>query len=300
MSQGQLPAAGLHFTSQIHSEPYPAIDPNQNTNLVGRSVFITGAATPGGVGRATALAFAKAGASFIALGDIAPWQELDAELKQAATAADKPLPQVLLVDLDVTDRTQVHRAVELYKTKFGAQLDVLINNAAYLAPYKPLLEADPDLDWRPWDVNLRGTLNMTRGFLPLLLSKPHGLNTVINLSSIGALTATPGGGSYRTSKLAILRWTEVLYEDYRDQGLLAYCVHPGAVMSRLAGNTPAAMHDKLTDKPELAGATIAWLSQARQEWLGGRYVSCCWDMEELLSRRDEIVAGDKLKMRMVF
>jgi hypothetical protein len=46
--------------------------------------------------------------------------------------------------------------------------------------------------------------------------------------------------------------------------------------------------------------TIAWLAGERREWLGGRYVSCPWDMGELVSRKDEIVAGDKLKLRMAF
>lgn len=46
--------------------------------------------------------------------------------------------------------------------------------------------------------------------------------------------------------------------------------------------------------------TIAWLVSEIRDWLDGRYVSYTWDMEELLSRRDEIVEGDKLKVKMVF
>lgn len=54
----------------------------------------------------------------------------------------------------------------------------------------------------------------------------------------------------------------------------------------------------LTDTPALAGDTIAFLTQGRREWLAGRYVSCQWDMEELMARETEIVEGNKLKMRM--
>lgn len=43
---------------------------------------------------------------------------------------------------------------------------------------------------------------------------------------------------------------------------------------------------------------MAFLTQERRNWLAGRYLSCTWDMEELLSREEEIVQGDKLKVRL--
>jgi hypothetical protein len=56
----------------------------------------------------------------------------------------------------------------------------------------------------------------------------------------------------------------------------------------------------LTDKPEVAADTIVFLTQEKRDWLAGRYIACPWDMPELLSREEEIVKGDKLKMRTVF
>jgi hypothetical protein len=44
---------------------------------------------------------------------------------------------------------------------------------------------------------------------------------------------------------------------------------------------------------------MVWLTQERREWLAGRYISCNWDMEELMMKKDEIVKGDKLKMKLV-
>jgi hypothetical protein len=55
----------------------------------------------------------------------------------------------------------------------------------------------------------------------------------------------------------------------------------------------------LIDKPDLAGDTLAWLTQERREWLGGRYVSVNWDMPEFIAKKNEIVQDDKLKMRIV-
>lgn len=54
----------------------------------------------------------------------------------------------------------------------------------------------------------------------------------------------------------------------------------------------------LTDKPEVAGDTIVYLTQEKRDWLAGRYISCTWDMPEFLAKKDEIVSGDKLKVRM--
>lgn len=49
----------------------------------------------------------------------------------------------------------------------------------------------------------------------------------------------------------------------------------------------------------MAGDTIVYLTQEKQDWLAGRYVSCTWDMPEFFAKKEEIVKGDKLKVRMV-
>jgi hypothetical protein len=55
----------------------------------------------------------------------------------------------------------------------------------------------------------------------------------------------------------------------------------------------------LIDKPELSADVLVSLTSQRREWLAGRYISANWDMPELYSREEEIVKGDKLKMRIV-
>ena len=56
----------------------------------------------------------------------------------------------------------------------------------------------------------------------------------------------------------------------------------------------------LTDTPQLAGDTLAFLTSEKPEWLAGRYVSANWDMPELLARGPEIIEKDLLKMKMSF
>ena len=54
----------------------------------------------------------------------------------------------------------------------------------------------------------------------------------------------------------------------------------------------------LTDTPELAGDAIVYLTQKKQDWLAGRYLSCTWDMPEFFAEKDDIVKRDILKFRM--
>lgn len=56
----------------------------------------------------------------------------------------------------------------------------------------------------------------------------------------------------------------------------------------------------MTDTPELCGDTVVYLTSDKKGWLSGRYINVTWDMPELIAQREEIVAGDKLKIRLVY
>lgn len=292
-------ASGGNFTPTTHSTTYDYISP-LHLDLTGKNVVITGAAYENGIGYATATAFARAGASSIALADIHPVSEtLTSNLKSAAKQANRAEPQILACTVDITSLSSVQNLYEQVAKAFnGKPVDILINNAAHMEPAQRLLDSNPDTSWRTWEVNVRGLMNMARTFLPSLLSSPTKI--MLNLSSSGALSARPAGASYRCSKLAILRWTESLQLEYGGEGLVTYCVNPGAVRTELSRGIGEVAREGLRDEPSMAGDTIVWLAGERRGWLGGRYVSCAWDMEELVGMEGEIVRGDKLKLRMVF
>lgn len=256
------------------------------------------------MGYATATAFARAGASTIVLLDLHGISTgLISKLESAALEAGRPKPTILTFAVDISNLEAVQNVLPQLGTALEGGLDVLVNNAAHQEPYDNILQSNPTTDWRTWEVNIHGLMNMSRVFLPALLESKTshgGLSTMINVASSGALSARGGSSNYRSSKLAILRWTEILQLDHHDRGLLAFCVNPGAIKTRMTINEPETLRVKLPHKPDIAGDTIVWLAAERREWLAGRYVSCPWNMEELLSRKDEIVEGDKLKMKMVF
>jgi NAD(P)-dependent dehydrogenase (short-subunit alcohol dehydrogenase family) len=264
--------------------------------LSGKSVLITGASK--GVGKATAISYAKAGASFIALAARSSLSTIAQEVKDAATHAGRPEPKILTISLDVTDRASVSAAAQQVSTAFDNRLDILINNAGYLSSFSSIADSDPDEWWRDWEVNVKGVYLVTRAFWPLLLAST--LKTIINVSSIGAVAIPPMSSAYGSTKLAVLRFTEYIEQDHgvAKDGLCAISVHPGGVLTELAQNMPKEMHGWLKDTPELAGDTLTWLGAERREWLAGRYVSATWDMGELEGRKEEIVQGDLLKVRL--
>ena len=184
------------------------------------------------------LAFAKAGASDIAIGARSDMASLEQEIQKAATQAGKQQPRVLQVKLDVTLRDSVGSAAAAVEKEFG-KLDILINNAGILGEPGPVADSDPDDWWNVWTINMRGPYLITRAFLPLLLK--GGDKTIINVSSVGAHLMTPGLSSYQTTKLALLRYTEFLCAEYGDKGLLGYCIHPGNVATDIVGDVPEEM-----------------------------------------------------------
>jgi NAD(P)-dependent dehydrogenase (short-subunit alcohol dehydrogenase family) len=297
----KLPA-GADFILTHHATSYDYISPLK-LDFTGKHVLITGAAHQDGVGFATATAFSRAGASFIACCDLhGISEEAINKLKLSATQANRQEPVVIGYKVDIASQDSVKAMYDSIVKDFNGRLDILVNNAAHMEPYKPFLDSDPETYWRTWEVNIRGLFNMARAFLPMQLSshsRSNGSCIMVNVSSSGALSVRPGSGSYRSSKLAVLRWTESLQVEYGEQGLLTFCVNPGAIKTKITEGAPEIVRNALPHQPDIAGDTIAWLASQRREWLGGRYVSCPWDMEELLDKKDEIVKEDKLKLRMV-
>ena len=88
-------------------------------------------------------------------------------------------------------------------------------------------------------------------------------------------------------------------KEYRERGLIAISLHPGAVKTELAMNMPPERQDILTDTPELAADTLVWLSTHRRDWLSGRFASASWDMEELEQKKQDIVQRNLFKFRVL-
>ncbi|SPO05557.1 related to peroxisomal short-chain alcohol dehydrogenase [Cephalotrichum gorgonifer] len=280
------------FTGVVHHDTYPGIDPVTKSDCSGKAILITGASK--GIGRSVAVGYAQAGASHIALAARSSTAETAAAVLSAASAAGRAPPSVLELELDVCDKASVEAAARVLEAQWG-RLDVLVNNAGHLARFAPLLDTDEEDYARTWDVNYWGTFRVTKAFLPLMLRS--GDKTVVNVTSLAAHFAGIGGGAYHVSKFALVRFTEFVQDEYASQGVLAYSVHPGGTPTELSSRLPDELRFRMTDTPELAAHSIPFLTSKRREFLGGRWISCMWDLPRLLEMEEEVVAGDLLKFK---
>lgn len=287
-------SSGFDFTSSIHNDTYDFIKPEQ-WDLSSRSVLVTGASR--GLGKDNAISFARAGASNIAVAARSGLDDVVKEMKQAAQKAGRKEPNVLPLQVDVTDKNSVAAAATKIAEQLGC-LDIVINNAGYLENFTKIADAEPEEWWKTWQVNTFGAFLIVRATIPLLLKKPDSLKTILNVSSIGAHFVMPGASAYQTGKMALIRFSEFVNAEYGDQGVLSFAVHPGGVMTELASGMPKEAHHLLSDQPALAADTFVWLTAQRRDWLAGRYLSSTWDMEELQGMREKIVKEDLLKVRL--
>jgi NAD(P)-dependent dehydrogenase (short-subunit alcohol dehydrogenase family) len=248
------------------------------------------------VGRATALSYAKAGASTIIIAARSSLTSLIDEVKNAAKSVGKPEPKVLAIKLDVTSVASVEAAAQTAE-KEVASLDILINNAGYLEKWVPIADSDAEEYWTSFTTNYKGTYLVTRSFLPLVLASST--KVILNIVSAGAHRVAFGASAYQTSKLALCRFTEFTVNEYGKEGVIAIAVHPGGVDTELARGMPVEMQKMvLVDKAEMSGDALVWYGGERREWLSGRYVSSNWDVGELEGKKEKILKEDLLKVRM--
>ena len=189
-----------------------------------RCAVVTGAAT--GIGRATALAFARDGYSVVLVGRrAAPLEQLAAELRESEGEA-------IASPADVASPEEAAAAIDVAVEHFGG-IDALVNNAA-VGDSGPLLEESLE----QWQETLR--INLTGAFLTTKLALPHLIErrgAVVNVASVNGILAGPGWTSYCVSKAGLIMLAKCVASDYGRQGIRANSVCPGWV------RTPMGDHD---------------------------------------------------------
>lgn len=185
-----------------------------------KQAIITGASS--GIGKSTALAFAKAGINVALVGRSA--QKLEA-VRQAAvqTGVKATIHTVDLAQVEQVKQTMSAIAMEL------GQVDILVNNAGM--GYTSTLSETSLVDWQQiLDLNLTSVFQCIVGILPHLRDRAHGI--IINVASIAAATPFPSWGAYSVSKAGLVALSKALAAEERNNGIRVVTVSPGAV------NTP--------------------------------------------------------------
>jgi len=198
--------------------------------LEGKVAFITGAAS--GIGRATAVLFAREGARVV-VADIAV-----AAGEETAHMADNG---AIAMRTDVTDESSVRTAIRATLEQFG-RLDVLHNNAGGSTPQdNTVVEAPVEEFWRVIKLDLFGTFLGWRYGIPALIQSGGG--SVINMSSNLALMGIHGRDCYTAAKGAIAALTRSLAVEYAPQRVRVNALAPSATMTdrvkKLMAGNPA-------------------------------------------------------------
>ncbi len=185
-----------------------------------------------GIGRELVLLLVKKGARVAAL-DINQ-QGLEETVKIAGPLGDKISTHVV----NIMDREAVEALPDQVIAKHGA-VDGVINCAGIIQRFVKFNELEyKDID-RVINVNLYGTIYITKTFLPFLLKRPQG--HIINVSSMGGFLPVPGQTLYGASKAAVKLFTEGLNSELLNTNVRVTVVFPGAIGTNIASNSGVGM-----------------------------------------------------------
>lgn len=234
--------------------------------LQGKVAIITGGGS--GIGRATAIAFAKQGARIVLAG------RREEPLEE--TASKMSSDAVRTIPSDVTHTEDTTRIVQAALDRFG-RLDILFNNAGEIRRDLPAAETDDET----WDgiirANLDSVFRMSRAAIPAMLETDGG--AIVNNASSLALVGMPGVGAYSAAKGAILSLSRSMALDYAPK-IRVNCVCPGLVHTPLSYVDRPEFDEKKDEfarahplkrigRPEDVAAAVLFLASDEASWITG-------------------------------
>ena len=232
-------------------------------SLNGKVALITGGSR--GIGKATALGFARAGADVAIASRKLPDLELVAD--EIRGLGRKALP----VAAHVARLEEIKSLVQTVNKEFG-RIDILVNNAGTSPAISPML----DLEERLWDsimnLNLKGLIFLSQAVARIM--KEHDGGTIINVASIAGFRHEPNIGVYSISKSAVVMATKIMAEEWAKYNIRVNAIAPGHIHTRLGDSIFEAVPEykkefldripmrRIGDPDEIVGATIYLASDA--------------------------------------
>ncbi|MFA6267785.1 MAG: SDR family oxidoreductase [Pseudolabrys sp.] len=243
----------------------------------GKTILITGAGS--GIGRATALIFAREGANVVCA-DID-----EAAVAQTVEAIDATYGgKSLALTIDVTKRGAVNDMVELALDDFGS-LQFLFNSAGSALRRAKFLDIDDDLFEATYDLNVKGTFYAMQAVLPHMLENRFGV--IVNVGSMSHKRGGPGTSvHYASAKGAVVTMTLGVAREFAGQGIRALSISPGPVESNF--------HEASGTSDELKAKMLADIPMkrfGRPEEIGELVLFMCSDACEYMTADTVYVNG---------
>ncbi|WP_054706111.1 SDR family NAD(P)-dependent oxidoreductase [Bacillus sp. JCM 19041] len=189
--------------------------------LQNKIALVTGAGS--GMGEAEALMFAREGATVVAT-------DINEEAVQAVAKKIADMGgEALAIQHNVASKDAWEDVMTQVKNKYG-KLDILVNNAG-ISLATPFEEQTED-DWaRTYGININGVMFGMQQAIPLMEEKG---GSIVNISSISALTGMAGAGAYTASKGAVRSITKAAAVDYGKKNIRVNSVHPGYIVTPMS------------------------------------------------------------------
>ena len=216
---------------------------NENGNFNGKVAFVTGGGS--GIGRATALAFARERVS-VAVADVS-----EKGTQETGRLIQEQGGRTLALKCDVTQVDEIKASLDKTVEAFG-RLDFAFNNAG-IEPKNPASTADyPEEEWNHIiDVDLRGVFLCMKHEIPLILKQAGG--AIVNTSSGAGIIGIKGSPAYTAAKHGVIGLTKAAALDYAGQNIRINAIAPGYIatpmMDRFTGGTAEGRQKVISEEP---------------------------------------------------
>ena len=241
--------------------------------LTNKVALITGASK--GIGKATALKFAREGAKVVVC-------DLDDAVAETVAEIRLQGGNAIGFTVDVTKAESIEAMVRGAIASFG-RIDVLVNNAGIVADAQLKAMTDEQFD-KVIDVNLKGTYNCTKAVVDAMIERKGGV--VLNASSIVGIYGNFGQTNYAASKFGVIGMAKTWARELGRHGIRVNAVCPGFIETSILKSMPEKVIRALEErvplgrlgKPEEIASAFAFLASDEASYINGAVIEVCGGM----------------------